>query len=63
VSRERRHVEVSFTVNDPDHLPPKGGERMYADDVAEELRDVVQAAVDAWYQRRGRELLCSEPLI
>lgn len=63
MSRERRRVEVSFIVNDPDRLPPKGGERMYADDIAEELRGVVQAAVDAWYRARGHELLSSEPLI
>jgi hypothetical protein len=63
VSRELRHIEVSFTVNDPERLPPKGGEPMHADDVVEELRDVAQAAVDAWYQARGHELLSSEPLI
>jgi hypothetical protein len=63
MSREWRHVEISFTVNDPERLPSKGGEPMYADDVAEELRDVVQAAVDAWYRARGHELLSSKPLI
>jgi hypothetical protein len=63
VSREQRHVEVTFTVNDPDHLPPKDGQQLYADDVAGELYDAVQAAVDRWYEQRGRELLACEPLV
>jgi hypothetical protein len=52
---------VGFTANSTDNLPVKDGEQMYADDVAEELSDVVQAAVTAWYQQRGHELLACEP--
>ena len=61
MSRELRRVTVSFTVDKPEHLPLKDGEQMYADDVAEELRDAVTAAVDAWYQQRGHELLACDP--
>lgn len=52
---------VGFTAYDSDRLPEKDGEQMYADDVAEELSDIVQAAVTAWYQRRGHQLLACEP--
>ncbi len=55
------NLSVGFTANDPDHLPAKNGEQMYADDVAEELSDVVQAAVTVWYQQRGHQLLACEP--
>lgn len=61
MSREQRGVIVSFTVLDPDHLPLKGGERMYADDVVGEVQDVVQKAVATWYATRGHELLACEP--
>lgn len=63
MSRELRHVQVSFVVNKPENLPLKDGEQMHADDVALEVGDVVKAAVSAWYQARGRELLAHEPLI
>lgn len=62
MSRERRSVEVSFVVSKPEHLPSQNGEQMYADDVAQELREVIGTAVDAWYQNRGEELLEAEPL-
>lgn len=61
MSRERRHIEVAFTVDKPEHLPSKDGEPMYADDVSQELREAIQGAVDAWYQTRGHELLACEP--
>lgn len=63
MSRELRHLQVAFTVNKPEHLPEKNGEQMYADDVYIELREVVTAAVDAWYLNRGHELLACEPLL
>jgi len=52
-----------MVVNKPEHLPLKDGEQMYADDVVQELRGVVIAAVSAWYQERGKDLLDFEPLI
>ncbi|MFJ6667433.1 hypothetical protein [Streptomyces sp. NPDC091383] len=61
MSAELRSVQVICTVNDPDDLPYKDGELMYADDVIIELQEAVSAAVAAWYQRRGRELLACEP--
>lgn len=61
MSRELRHVEVAFTVNKPEHLSFKDGEQMYADDVAEEVRDMVNAALKTWYEARGSELLACEP--
>jgi hypothetical protein len=61
MSKTLTGFNVSFTVHSVDHLPEKDGEQMYADDVADEVRDVVQAAVNEWYERRGRELLACEP--
>jgi hypothetical protein len=63
MSRERRHIEIAFVVEKPEHLPSQDGEQMYADDVVQELREVVIAAVAAWYQVRGKDLLTHEPLI
>lgn len=62
MARERRSLEVSILVSKSDHLPQKNGEQMYADDVVQELREVLGKAVDAWYQTRGKELLDTEPL-
>lgn len=50
-----------FTVSKSEHLPEKNGEPMYADDVAEEVRDVVGAALTAWYAERGHLMLECEP--
>jgi hypothetical protein len=61
MSREFRQITIGFTVNKLEHLPVKDGEQMYADDVHSELRDVVSAAVTAWYQSRGVDLLACEP--
>lgn len=63
MSGEYRHIEIMLSVPGPDHLPLKDGEQMYADDVVSELRDVVSAAVDAWYEERGKELLRCEPIL
>ena len=63
VSKERRHVEVAFTVNSVDNLPLKDGRQIHADDVEIEIRDVVQDAVTAWYQRCGHELVTYDPLV
>ncbi|GGR51619.1 hypothetical protein [Streptomyces roseolus] len=63
MSRELRHIKIAFTVDDPEHLPTNAGEQMYADDVSAELADVVEAAVTAWYENRGKELLACEPLV
>ncbi|MCZ4509979.1 hypothetical protein O3Q52_17590 [Streptomyces sp. ActVer] len=61
MSKTLTGFNVSFTVHSSEHLPEKNGEQMYADDVAEEVRDVVRAAVYEWYGQRGRDLLACEP--
>ena len=63
MSKERRGFEVVVTVHSVDNLPLKDGEQMYADDVETEMRDVVTAALNEWYQRRGHELLTHAPLV
>lgn len=63
MSKERRGVEVAFTVHSPDNLPLKDGEQMYADDVEIEVREAVERAVTEWYQQRGHQLLTHEPLV
>lgn len=57
VGSEARSISVHVTVRDE----LDGG--LYADDVMDELRFVVQAAVDAWYEDRGKplEFLGCEP--
>ncbi|MBV6697467.1 hypothetical protein KV557_10055 [Kitasatospora aureofaciens] len=61
MSRELRHVEVTVTVLDCEHLPAKDGQQMYADDVVQEIRDVMAAALTGWYEQRGHDLLAYEP--
>jgi hypothetical protein len=61
MSKTYMSFSVGFTAYPPDNLPEKDGEQMYADDVAEELSDIVQAAVTAWYEQRGHQLLACEP--
>lgn len=61
MSKELRRIAISCTVHSSEHLPAKDGEQMYADDVIEEMRDAVQAAVTAWYEQRGNQLLACEP--
>ena len=63
MSKELRRIEIACTVRSPDNLPVKAGEQMYADDVVEEMREAVEAAVAAWYERRGSQLLACEPLV
>lgn len=64
MSKEHRNIEISLLVHDSDHLPPSpDGEHMYADDVVTELRDAMQAALDAWYTARGHQLLATEPFL
>lgn len=63
MSKELRHIEIACTVHSPDNLPEKDGEQMYADDVIEEMRDAVQAAMNVWYRERGHELLTHEPFV
>ena len=61
---EYRRVEVSLNIPDADGLPRlPNGERMYADDVVEEISAVVKAAIDSWYETRGKTLLRTEPYI
>lgn len=63
MSAELRGLSIAFTVRTPDHLPKlPNGEQMYADDVSEELSDVVWAAVREWYASRGKDLLRCEPV-
>lgn len=61
MSKTLTGFNVSFTVHSSEHLPEKNGEQMYADDVADEVRGIVRAAVTEWYEQRGRELLACEP--
>ncbi|MDT0306872.1 hypothetical protein RM780_07830 [Streptomyces sp. DSM 44917] len=61
MSAELRDVRVSFTVRTSEHLPRRDGERMYADDVEEEVRGVVASALRSWYDARGRDLLVCDP--
>lgn len=61
MGRELRRVQVSFTTHKSEHLPMKDGEQMYADDVAQEVSDVVSAALTSWYAERGAALLSCEP--
>lgn len=61
MSRTFQQFTMGYTVRDCEDLPEKDGEQMYADDVAEELGDVIWAAVREWYEVRGRVLLACEP--
>lgn len=61
MSRTRCEIRVCFTVSKSEHLPEKNGEQMYADDVAEELRDALDRFLDTWYAERGHLLLDGEP--
>jgi hypothetical protein len=63
MSKTHMSFSVGFTALDPEDLPEKNGEQMYADDVAAELSDAVQAAVTAWYEQRGQQLLACEPIV
>lgn len=63
MSKELRRIEIAFTVNSYELLPPKDGEQMYADDVVSELRDVIAEAVNTWYGERGKGLLACEPIL
>lgn len=63
MSKELRHIKIACTVHSSDNLPEKNGEQMYADDVIEEMQDVIGVALDTWYQQRGRELLATEPMV
>lgn len=63
MSKELRRLGIAVTVHSPDNLPQRDGEQMYADDVMGEMQDAVTAAIDAWYQQRGHELLACEPLV
>ena len=63
MSKELRQLTVAFTVHSSEHLPMKSGEQMYADDVHDEVRDVISTALAAWYGARGHELLACEPTL
>ena len=62
MSKEYRSISLGFTVLDCEDLPAKNGVPMYADDVAEEISEVVKAAVWKWHQERGHLLLACEPV-
>lgn len=62
MSKEYRSVSFGFTVLDYENLPEKNGEQMYADGVVDEVWDVVDQALKAWYSERGHELLAGEPV-
>lgn len=63
MSKEMRNIGIGFTVHSSEHLPEKDGEQMYADDVATEMIDVINAALDTWYAQRGKDLLACEPIV
>ncbi len=50
-------LAVGFTVLDSEHLP----DGVDPDDVVEEMNEVVDQAVRAWYELRGKEFLACEP--
>lgn len=59
---EFRRIEVSLSIPDCEHLPRlTDGSHMYADDVVQEVSAVLQAAIDTWYETRGKDLLDTEP--
>lgn len=61
---EYRRVEVSLSIPDADGLPRlPSGEHMYPDDVVEQVSAAIKAAVDAWYETSGKDLLRTEPYI
>lgn len=62
MSKEFRSVSFAFTVNDYERLPEKNGEQMYADDVVDEIYEVLNESLMDWYAERGHELLASEPV-
>lgn len=59
MSKTYLQLGVGMTVLDSEDLP----DDMDADDVANELRDVLQKAADAWYAERGHQLLACEPTL
>ncbi len=63
MSKEFRNISVAFIVNDHDRILGSTGTYMYADDVVEELSDVIQDAITEWYHSRGRLLLAAEPIL
>ncbi|PRX66129.1 hypothetical protein B0I32_106265 [Nonomuraea fuscirosea] len=50
---------VAATINDSDHLP----EDTSVDEVTVEIEEVLADALDAWYKRRGHQLLACEPVV
>lgn len=58
MSKEFRSLSYGFTVLDCEDLPPG----WYADDVVNELDDVIQEAISVWYNTRGYQLLTGEPV-
>lgn len=59
MSKTHMTFGVELTVNDLEDLP----DDMDANDVVDELRDVLQKAANAWYAKRGHQLLACEPTL
>lgn len=57
MSQELRTVTVTVTVLDPEHLPYD----ITQDEVTEEVKDVIQEAIEGWYRHDGRGLVACEP--
>lgn len=62
MSKEFRNISVAFTVLDYERIRDNGYD-LYADDVVEELSDVIEVAIGQWYHHRGHLLLAGEPLL
>ena len=62
MSKEFRNVSFAFTVNDSEHIADNIGSVMYADDVVDEIYEVLNEALMDWYSSRGYMLLASEPV-
>lgn len=52
-------IGIGLTVDRGENLP----DGMDPDAVCAEVRRVVEAALDAWYDERGHELLRTEPIV
>lgn len=59
VSKYFRQFGIGMTVYDSSRLP----DGLDEDKVVDELREVVQKAVDKWYAERGHEFLACEPTV
>lgn len=59
MSKTLRHFVVSVTVNDSCDLP----DGMDDDAVVDEVREVVERALNGWWYEYGQKLVACEPLV